>query len=812
MKLREWVSLQGRTNERGLAKTESRQWSAYLAVALALGLLPAPLSAQESAPAEKPTTTQSSSSPAAETTPPATEPAKPAPDAARPAADEPVAKPQTVLKPVIEDKVAPMSEAQVYKHLLKSSAWVVLKGSNTGTGWVADAEKKLLVTNHHVISKSSGVVEVYFPNYTAGELNKDPQHYLEEVSSHKGVIVFSEPKKDLAVIHVPTLPDNVPALKIAAASASPGDRVHAVAAHATGSQGMWPYANGAVRQVTPYKVADLYEGQAVETQVPINFGNSGGAVVNDLGEVVAVVMARNSQANLVSLFIDCSEVRKLLEKVSPLAAPESGEQFLTRADNHYYAYRYELAMNDYTKALDLNPKLTIASVRQGWIFFHRGDHETALAEFNSILKEPVRIGEAYHGRALVLRALGKSEEALADVTEAIRLSPNTTGSLRLRGELHLAAGQANQALSDFIRAVKLAPSNPENHVEVGRAFDTLGQPEQSVVAYGNAIKQNDQVPRYYISRGNALRRLQRFDEAIEDYKKAIELDPNPATPFSEWGFALLLKNDFQTATKVLDTAVQRDAKSTPAHMYRGMALRRLGRLADAERDLQTAVNLSPNDPGPVNELGVVWFFGKRFDLADQAFARSIQLNPKNPLYHQNRGETLHMLKKPELATEELSAAISLQPANATLYALRGITKYEAKDAAGSAADYQKAIELSPQQYALAKTKWIEVSNRTEEPLKVFFNCYTTSKDGSWNWFPRAPGAKESYELTLAPGETQQLNHGEWKAHSSKMRLWAVGTQTKREWTTYKTTDLETAPEGGYLAAPDKRAVFSYSFP
>jgi hypothetical protein len=86
----------------------------------------------------------------------------------------------------------------------------------------------------------------------------------------------------------------------------------------TAQRGLWVYTGGNVRQV--YRRAfDLDEGnhhiraRIVEGTSPVNPGDGGGPVLNDEGELVAIVDAVSPKAYSCSLFIDIREILALLE-------------------------------------------------------------------------------------------------------------------------------------------------------------------------------------------------------------------------------------------------------------------------------------------------------------------------------------------------------------------------------------------------------------------------------------------------------------------------------------------------------------------
>src|SRR5207249_11462107 len=101
-------------------------------------------------------------------------------------------------------------------------------------------------------------------------------------------------------------------------SPGPGQRVHSIG-NPGSSDGLWLYTSGTVRQVYHKKWQSRgsqriysFEAEVVETQSPTNPGDSGGPLVNDQGDLVAVTQGTASGAQLLSLFIDLSEVRTFL--------------------------------------------------------------------------------------------------------------------------------------------------------------------------------------------------------------------------------------------------------------------------------------------------------------------------------------------------------------------------------------------------------------------------------------------------------------------------------------------------------------------
>jgi S1-C subfamily serine protease len=213
---------------------------------------------------------------------------------------------------------------KVYQRTLRSTVWVVVPRGDrigSGAGSLVDVPKRLVITNYHLVGERDDVL-IFFPIIQKnGDVVAERSTYRKSATGIRGKVVARESKKDLALIQLEALPRDARALFLARESPKTGQRLHSIGNPGT-SDALWVYTEGTVRQVyhkqfrTTGKNDEGFEIDAriVETSSPVNAGDSGGPVVNDKGELVAVTQGHlaDSQARLVSLAIDVSEVRKIL--------------------------------------------------------------------------------------------------------------------------------------------------------------------------------------------------------------------------------------------------------------------------------------------------------------------------------------------------------------------------------------------------------------------------------------------------------------------------------------------------------------------
>ncbi len=217
----------------------------------------------------------------------------------------------------------PAAGAKVYKQAIPSVVWVHStrdKGLATGSGSLIDAERRLVLTNYHVV-ESNPKVTVFFPQFRDGKPIPERDFYRERASRFaiRGSVVALDKQADLAIIRLEKLPEGVKAIPLATASPDQGETVHSIG-NPGKSGALWGYVTGSVRSVYKHrwkarldpKTVVTFEARVIETNSATNPGDSGGPLLNDKGELVGVTQGAAVDAQLVSTFIDVSEVKQLL--------------------------------------------------------------------------------------------------------------------------------------------------------------------------------------------------------------------------------------------------------------------------------------------------------------------------------------------------------------------------------------------------------------------------------------------------------------------------------------------------------------------
>ena len=224
-----------------------------------------------------------------------------------------------------------IAQENVYKKALPSTLWIVqpIGGGKIrmGSGSLIDAQKKLVLTNYHVVEDIKDV-SAFFPIFdNKKNLIPERDKYMDLLRAKAGIVgkvLFAESSKDLAIIQLASIPKGTPALRLAKDTPSPGDRVHSIGNPGV-SGALFNYTGGEVKIAykkrfrsgagpTDPKSFEI-DAKIIETSSGTNQGDSGGPLLNDKCELIGVtqgMLIGKEEVRPISYFIDVSEVKNVL--------------------------------------------------------------------------------------------------------------------------------------------------------------------------------------------------------------------------------------------------------------------------------------------------------------------------------------------------------------------------------------------------------------------------------------------------------------------------------------------------------------------
>jgi S1-C subfamily serine protease len=195
-------------------------------------------------------------------------------------------------------------DAALYRSISPSVVKIVTKDS-LGSGSLISSDGFIL-TNWHVVEGATDVYVVFKPTTEGAEPTKD--------EIRLGRVVKLNPIADLALVKVAEVPTGRRAIRIGDGSdISIGIDAHAIG-HPNGEA--WTYTKGVISQ---YRIGfewtigtERHKADVVQTQTPINPGDSGGPLLDDNGTLIGVNTMTTTGAQGLNFAVSADEAKRFI--------------------------------------------------------------------------------------------------------------------------------------------------------------------------------------------------------------------------------------------------------------------------------------------------------------------------------------------------------------------------------------------------------------------------------------------------------------------------------------------------------------------
>jgi tetratricopeptide (TPR) repeat protein len=164
-----------------------------------------------------------------------------------------------------------------------------------------------------------------------------------------------------------------------------------------------------------------------------------------------------------------------------------------------------------------------------------GAYEEAIAEFTKAIQLSPNDARIYNDRGLVYHKLNRFPEAMEDFSKAIEIAPKDFAGYSGRGAALVAQNQNDAALVDLNKAVELKADDAQTLRWRAAAYRGLKQYDLAVQDYTAVLSKSDPnssdqaklaAADVFAKRGYTYSLAQQYENAIKDYKEAIRLNPN----------------------------------------------------------------------------------------------------------------------------------------------------------------------------------------------------------------------------------------------------------------------------------------------
>jgi superkiller protein 3 len=377
-------------------------------------------------------------------------------------------------------------------------------------------------------------------------------------------------------------------------------------------------------------------------------------------------------------------------------------------------------------------------------------------------EESVRLEDSFFWSS---HYLGKSyyelknfEKALAAENRAIQIDPNMVDALQLRAAILLDFKRYDEALKDLTVAVKLGP-NAGIFYGLGAAYFQLKQYSKAIENLTQAVKLNpDFFEAWSLLAGSHLGFSQNWEKSEEAAAQAVRIKPNDGNANFSLGMAQLANGKLEESVKSFDISLKNQTPlPASAAVYRGYALIGLKKTVEAEDSFKQALTFKPINKIEYSSLAEIYFYRWELDKAREQLKKgidfasddedgdeysslswsyslsnepqqaiiaaneAIQQNPKESARYTNRCRAYNDTNLPDIAIKDCQKALqSISNQGEPLYYL-GRSFGLKKDAAQEKSYNQKAISI------LEQTLGISFNSPNGKLTKVSATSYKGEK-------------------------------------------------------------------------------------
>jgi len=227
----------------------------------------------------------------------------------------------------------------------------------------------------------------------------------------------------------------------------------------------------------------------------------------------------------------------------------------------------------------------------------RGEPNAAIADLDEAIRLSPNEAAYYVARARAQKAVNQLDGALADLDKSVSLDPRNVDALLLRAELRLGHKDPGGAATDVAAAATLLPAGSGQSRSIAALYVELEQPAAALPVLDDWIRLHDDDARL----GSALNERcwarslsnQMLNDALRDCRKAIRRDGEIPDYLDSLGMVELRLAHYSESIKAYEQALAGTPDSAWTLFGLGIAKIRSGQTDAGKADLSAAEALDP---------------------------------------------------------------------------------------------------------------------------------------------------------------------------------------------------------------------------
>jgi len=239
----------------------------------------------------------------------------------------------------------------------------------------------------------------------------------------------------------------------------------------------------------------------------------------------------------------------------------SADEYFNRGVSKFEQGDMQGAIEDYTRAIEIDPKYTSAYLNRAHAKFKSDDLMGSIEDLITFIELDPNNETAYNNRGFIRQILGDLEGAVEDYNKAIKINPNFGDAYFNRSTALKFMGNLEGAIKDYNMLIQINPNDVRAYYYRGAAKFDMGDFQGSLEDFSRVIESeenNNIFVKYAVLRIWAIKaRAGKKTEAVEEVGKFVK-----AAPGEEWTDTLLKFYAGLTGEKALLQAIKSGGSHT----------------------------------------------------------------------------------------------------------------------------------------------------------------------------------------------------------------------------------------------------------
>ncbi|PCI96291.1 MAG: hypothetical protein COB15_10860 [Flavobacteriales bacterium] len=348
---------------------------------------------------------------------------------------------------------------------------------------------------------------------------------------------------------------------------------------------------------------------------------------------------------------------------------------------------YSLAIEHFTKVIELKPNHDRALNLRGVSYKESGDVEKAIIDLKKAIEIKPKIAEYHNNLGMAYYSIQKYEDAVAVLSIAIDRNKKLMPAYEAKIYAQIAIKQYEEAVQTAKVAV-LKEKSGNTYYNLGVAHDSLKQYKEAVYNFGRAKFYSPKMAGAHIGIAHGQMHLGDMEKAITAANKSLELDPENVKALIVRAEIHVASRNIQKAVDDISRIISYQPTEVKYYMLRGGIYKELGQNQNAIADYTKAISINSDDYFAYYERAKSYEIISDYKSAIKDYEKIKELSPydgkarklyddaKKRLYELNKeSNNPELLMIDPVSTQEGIVSV---PTGTVLYILKGRIKDQSK--------------------------------------------------------------------------------------------------------------------------------------